>query len=169
MVSINAERSYPMWGNSVRRIGLGAMLQGASPLLLFLVQYGYVYGLLALVVLLDLELDVLTLGERLEAVGYDTRVVYEYLAALFVKDESVSFFAVEPFYFANHNNSSFREKVVVCRSKIHIIIAIAKDSDHFFAVWALGVSLFRRRAAAGGRVVEFGGKDSVQTMDTKKG
>lgn len=29
MVSINAERSYPVWGNSVRRIGRRAMLQGA--------------------------------------------------------------------------------------------------------------------------------------------
>lgn len=68
-------------------------------------QYGYVYGLLALVVLLDLELDVLTLGKRLETVGYDTRVVNEYFAALFIKDKSVSFFAVEPFYFASHSSA----------------------------------------------------------------
>ena len=82
-------------------------------LLLSLMHYGDIYGLFALVVLLDFELNVLTFRKRLESVGYDTRVVYEYFAALFIKDESVSFLAVEPFYSANPNSPSFVKRCCV--------------------------------------------------------
>ena len=55
----------------------------------------------------NLELDILTLIERLEAFVLDCGEMDEYIIAAFARDEAVAFLRTEPFYFANHNDSSY--------------------------------------------------------------
>ena len=46
----------------------------------------------------------LTFVERLESVRYDTGEVNENLFAVLSRNESVAFFAIEPFYLTCHKN-----------------------------------------------------------------
>ena len=66
--------------------------------------HGYIYGLLALLVAAYFKLDILTLGQRLETIGYDACVVNENLATLVGQDKTVALLAVEPFNFACHRS-----------------------------------------------------------------
>ena len=54
----------------------------------------------------NLELDILTLIERLEPFVLDCREVNENIIPAFASDEAVDFLRTEPFYLANHNDSS---------------------------------------------------------------
>ena len=65
-----------------------------------------VCGLRAACALDDVEFDILTLIERLEPFILDRREVDEHIVAVLASDESVSLFCAEPFYFADHDDSS---------------------------------------------------------------
>lgn len=54
----------------------------------------------------DLELYILTFVERLETFILNCREVDEYIVSAFTRDEAIAFLRAEPFYFANHNDSS---------------------------------------------------------------
>ena len=54
----------------------------------------------------NLELDILTLIERLEPFVLDCREVNENIIPAFASDETVAFLRTEPFYLANYNDSS---------------------------------------------------------------
>ena len=75
-----------------------------------LFNYSYIHCLLAFGAGAHLELDILTFVQRLEAVRYDTREVNEDFLAVLAGNESVAFFAIEPFYLTFHKN---RELVIV--------------------------------------------------------
>jgi len=50
----------------------------------------------------DVEFNGLTFFQSFEAFGLNCGEVYEYVAAVFSFDETVTFFCVEPFYFTLH-------------------------------------------------------------------
>ena len=68
-----------------------------------LFNHGYVHSLLAFGTAADFEFDCLTFVERLESVRYDTGEVNENLFAVLSRNESVAFFAIEPFYLKIEN------------------------------------------------------------------
>ena len=65
-----------------------------------------VCGLRAACALDDVELDVLPLVERLETFILDGGEMNEHIVAVLASDESISLFCAEPFYFADHGDSS---------------------------------------------------------------
>jgi len=69
-----------------------------------LLNYRNVHSLIAFGAAADFEFDCLTFVERLESVRYDTGEVNENLFAVLSRNESVAFFAIEPFYLTCHKN-----------------------------------------------------------------
>jgi len=89
----------------------------------------YVHSLLSLGAVAQFELYLLILAERFETVGEDPGKVYENLFSIFACNESVAFFAIEPFYLANHNKNI----LVRNRSKVTQNILIHKTFGLFFS------------------------------------
>ena len=79
---------------------------------LSLFDYSYVYGLLALGAVADFEFDLLALVERFETIRYDAREMNENLLAVLPRNESVAFFAIEPFYLTFHKKEVIKMLLV---------------------------------------------------------
>lgn len=80
-----------------------------------LLNDGHIHGLFAFGAVGDLELNRLAFVKRLESSCNNPRVVHENLLAALLRNESVAFLAIEPFYL------TFHKKVIkefVIRSKV---------------------------------------------------
>ena len=67
-----------------------------------LLNYGNVYGLFAFRAVADLEFDLLMFVERFETLGRNAGEMYENFLSALLGNESVAFFAIEPFYSTFH-------------------------------------------------------------------
>lgn len=82
-----------------------------------LLNYSYVDGLFALGARTDFERYGLAFVERLETLFHDARKVDKNLLAVLRRNESVAFFAIEPFYLACHKKIIY--KLIKCICKVN--------------------------------------------------
>ncbi len=104
----------------------------------------YVRGARTFVGLLDFELNLLVLGQSLEAVHRDGRVMHKHvLGTVFRGDEPESFLVVEPFYCAFHVLLLFTD-----RKRLNLEMSLRDTSYlrhlHYIIFWGLGGDDVRR-------------------------
>lgn len=78
-------------------------------------NYLYVDSLLAAIHSLDLKLNLLVLGQRLETLGDNAAKMDKNLLAILASNESVALLAIEPFYFTNHSVTCIKVNYAVTK------------------------------------------------------